>query len=397
MRHGMSRSTGNFLCALCAALLAAAAALLVPGNARAQEDGEDVSIGHYRMLHSAVLDEDRLLLVALPKGYDESDRSYPVLYLLYGGQVRGYFAEAVNIVDRLSEAGEIPQMIVAGVANVERYRDLRPIGERSVPGAVDRFIEFFSGELVPFVDKEYRTKDYRILIGPQAGGSFGYYALTGGLDLFDAYILENPFKGRETSEYFFERSAGMLERGFPSYVFMQISVFDREGPQYFPDAFNYPGIFEKMVNERKSDNFDLVMRYIEGNRDFIPEIGIKEGLRALFADYTFPEDRPAAKLTDLTSYYGALSDRLGFTVEVPELTLVLRASKLVEDGKLDEAQEMLEYLRDQVPTSLNAYWQLANLHRMRGENEIAIGYYRKCLELMPNMGPARRWLEELEK
>jgi hypothetical protein len=45
---------------------------------------------------------------------------------------------------------------------------------------------------------------------------------------------------------------------------------------------------------------------------------------------------------------------------------------------------------------LDGYWGLANLHRVRGEREPAIKYYRKCLEIMPNMGPAREWLEQLE-
>jgi len=53
----------------------------------AQEDGDPVSIGTYRKLHSDILNEDRILLVNLPEGYNETKNSYPVLYILYGGQV----------------------------------------------------------------------------------------------------------------------------------------------------------------------------------------------------------------------------------------------------------------------------------------------------------------------
>ena len=49
-----------------------------------------------------------------------------------------------------------------------------------------------------------------------------------------------------------------------------------------------------------------------------------------------------------------------------------------------------------MPMLLDGYWRLANLHRERGNRGMAIGYYRKCLEIMPNMRPARDWIEKLE-
>lgn len=45
----------------------------------AQKEGEDVVIGKYRVIHSHVLDEDRLLLIHLPREYGDTQLSYPVL------------------------------------------------------------------------------------------------------------------------------------------------------------------------------------------------------------------------------------------------------------------------------------------------------------------------------
>jgi len=128
----------------------------------AQEDGDPVSIGKYRILHSHILNEDRILLINLPNGYHETTNSYPVLYILYGGQVEGYFAEAVHIVARLNEASRIPDMIIIGVKNVDRYRDCLPINRNGEPGGADNFLKFFTEELIPFVDQSYRTKDFRM-------------------------------------------------------------------------------------------------------------------------------------------------------------------------------------------------------------------------------------------
>jgi len=126
MKHASVAATP--LSVLVAAVLAAGPAVASAPSPQGAHDGEPVAIGAFRQLRSDVLDEDRALLVCLPRDYDESPMSYPVLFVLYGDQVRGYFAEAVHVVDRLSEEGSIPKMIVVGVANVDRYRDLSPVG-----------------------------------------------------------------------------------------------------------------------------------------------------------------------------------------------------------------------------------------------------------------------------
>ena len=43
-----------------------------------QNDGDDIIIGKYRKLHSAITNEDRTLLIWLPRSYKESSLSYPV-------------------------------------------------------------------------------------------------------------------------------------------------------------------------------------------------------------------------------------------------------------------------------------------------------------------------------
>jgi hypothetical protein len=59
--------------------------------------------------------------------------------------------------------------------------------------------------------------------------------------------------------------------------------------------------------------------------------------------------------------------------------------------------EMLEYMVGVHPASVDGYWRLANLCREQGENETALEHYRKCLEIMPSMSPARYWIDQLQK
>jgi hypothetical protein len=75
---------------------------------QAQEDGDDVVLGKYKLIHSNILDEDRLLLIHLPREYGETRLSYPVLYLLYGQDINNYFAEAVIVTEKLGTTGGTP-------------------------------------------------------------------------------------------------------------------------------------------------------------------------------------------------------------------------------------------------------------------------------------------------
>ena len=275
-------------------------------------DGEPVSIGTYRQLRSEILGEERLLLVSLPEGYENGMNSYPVLYVLYGDQVRGYLAEAVHIVGRLSGEGSIPQMIVVGVANVDRYRDLSPVGRRGNPSGIEPFSRFGEDELLPFVESEYRTKDYRVLMGPQAGAAFGLYTLAGRKGLFDAFILENPFRSEPVRDLLMPMMEELLEDGLPSYTFIQIMCADREGYLDKTTEVGYARDFQRMVEQKDPGNLTLITRYVGEIPDFIPPLLLKEGLRELFREYVFPENQEVRGLSDITSYYIALSDKLGF-------------------------------------------------------------------------------------
>ena len=376
--------------------IAVAALAVSPASSREPHEGDPVSIGTFRQLRSDVLDEDRMLLVCLPKDYEETAMSYPVLYVLYGDQVRGYFAEAVHIVDRLSEEGSMPKMIVVGVANVDRYRDLSAVERPGMPLGIEPFSRFLTEELLPFVESEYRTKDFRVLVGPQAGAEFGLYTLAKRPGLLDAFIIENPFRSGRVHDVLTEMMNEVLDEGLPSFTFVQITASDRAGPMDQTEQLGYMHAFDKVVEDKAPHNLTLITHYIEDSKDFLPLLNLREGLRELFRDYRFPENSEVQGLSDITSHYAALSELYGFEVDVPEKTLYMKADELTKIDEDGSAREILEYLIEVYPSSLGGYWGLANLHRETGNRELALKYYRKCVELMPNMGPAIQWIEKLE-
>ncbi len=131
-------------------------------------------------LPSKILKSDRKYAVYLPPGYETSDRSYPVLYLLHGsgddqtGWVQ--FGEVLNITDRaINDGTATPMIIVMPDANTGRkgyFNDIK--GDWN-------YEDFFLKELVPYVEKKYRIKGdkhYRAIAGLSMGGGGSFmYAL----------------------------------------------------------------------------------------------------------------------------------------------------------------------------------------------------------------------------
>src|SRR4030042_1639834 len=85
-----------------------------------QNDGDDIVIGKYRKLHSEITNEDRTLLIWLPRSYNESNLSYPVICLLYGQNTSAYLLPTITACDMLAASGAVPEMIIVGVASAER-------------------------------------------------------------------------------------------------------------------------------------------------------------------------------------------------------------------------------------------------------------------------------------
>ena len=129
---------------------------------------------------SKILKMDRKYAVYLPPGYENSERSYPVLYLLHGGgdDQTGWvqFGEVLLIADKaINEGTATPMVIIMPDANTgQRGYSNNALGTW-------RYEDFFFQELMPFVEKKYRIKaekKYRAISGLSMGGDGSFtYAL----------------------------------------------------------------------------------------------------------------------------------------------------------------------------------------------------------------------------
>lgn len=145
-------------------------------------------------LASPILQEDRRILIRLPRNYDkDTSVRYPVLYKLDGdNDLERYH----NTIDVLSATGAMPDLIVVAIPNGrnKRERDLTPpmlhqdeeTGQGDL-GRGDRFLDFVEKELIPNIDATYRTDPkQRLLAGHSRGALLTLYSLIAKPQLFQA-------------------------------------------------------------------------------------------------------------------------------------------------------------------------------------------------------------------
>ncbi len=129
--------------------------------------GQIVSIGESHGIHSTQLNEDREYKVYLPDTCKwAQDRRYPVPYVLDGDS---HFLHTAASVEFLSAQGDIPEMIVVAVASKVRVRDFSQTDWPSHwvgGGGADKFRAFLSKELIPEIDRTYRTRSAWLFFGP---------------------------------------------------------------------------------------------------------------------------------------------------------------------------------------------------------------------------------------
>ncbi|HST57778.1 MAG TPA: alpha/beta hydrolase-fold protein [Longimicrobium sp.] len=178
-----------------AVLLASAA--LVAGGAEAVEAQDSVPPHEIFTIESRALGETRRIAVYTPPGYLGGAR-YPVLYMPDGG-VQEDFPHVAATVDAGIRAGEMRRMIVVGIENTERRRDMtgptevaedRTIAPRV--GGSAAFRRFIADELMPEVRRRYRVSGEAAIIGESLAGLFVVETFFTQPALFDTYIALSP-------------------------------------------------------------------------------------------------------------------------------------------------------------------------------------------------------------
>jgi predicted alpha/beta superfamily hydrolase len=262
-------------------LLATAAA---SGNARADECLDRLfGMGQPDTftLASETLERDFHVYVRLPQGYQESDESWPVIYLLDGGIL---FPMLAPYHFMLTIDGVAPEAILVGISygglgfsngNMRSTDYTAASVERDHYGGAPAFQSFLESQLLPLIDERYRTDPgRRVIVGQSLGGQFVLYTALTRPELFWGHIAINPALHRNLAYFRDYPSAAGTQR---TRLFVGAATLD--DPRFREPALEW-------IDEwtgREESHLDLEVASLAGEHHAsAAPAAYKAGLRWLF-------------------------------------------------------------------------------------------------------------------
>ena len=189
-------------------------------------------LGEILEINSSELAEKRTLNIYLPAGYSRSDSSrYPVIYLLDGSADEDFIHVAGLVqFNNFPWVNRLPESIVVGIANINRKRDFTypssiEEDKKQFPGTghSDRFIAFIEKELQPFIAKEYKVNDSKMIISQSFGGLLATEILLKKPTLFNKYIIISPSLWWDNGSLL-KQNSSLLSEGFSQSTGIYIGV-----------------------------------------------------------------------------------------------------------------------------------------------------------------------------
>ncbi|GBD90689.1 MAG TPA: alpha/beta hydrolase [Candidatus Pacearchaeota archaeon] len=238
------------------------------------------------------VDDTFYVYIRLPKHYSETEKRYPVLYLLDGDIA---FNMATSIVRYLQYGKFVPDIITVGIGYGTmlsdhelnfRDRDYTPtkFPGREISGGAYRYLQFIKNELIPFIDSTYRTDSTdRTLNGYSLGGLFTLYSMLKEPDLFNKYIVGSPFIYRNLEDLLnledsLYESEGKLSGN------LYITVGENESLEKYQDPISR---FVKRLQGREYKNLNIYFETFENGQHLIcPSEAMSYGLVYVFGKQT---------------------------------------------------------------------------------------------------------------
>lgn len=271
---------------------------------------------------SQLFNQDREVRIYLPKAYNETPISYPVLYVL-DGQRKELEQFVMATTDYMLNYKTIPPFIVVVIPQIKRGFELNPAipGQNiSAIGGADGFLTYLS-DVNGYLKKTYRVAPFNMIFGHSLGGSLATYALFKQPDLFNAYIIASPNYTFNKGYYY--KSIDSLITANSTLVkskFIYLTAGDQWQVEKNFRAATLKGdtVFKKAM----SDRYFFVDSKGYGHNT-TPLTAFVDGMSKIFASYWQGGQRlgddiwgkkgdPATLVLD---YYKRLSEQYGYTIK----------------------------------------------------------------------------------
>ena len=346
-----------------------------------------------KVFESKVLGEKRKIRIQLPAGMNAWDK-YPVLYVLDGEAQTGMVAGQVQY---LTESYKIiPSLIIVGIDNTDRTRDLTPthsiIGQDGKPdtsanafgrtsGGGEKFLQFIQDELKPYIERNYHPAPYSILTGHSLGALLAVHCLIHHPAYYNAYIAISP-------------SLQWDDKALLKQAIKKISDNSQQHRMLFFTDANEDSAFHQnqlelkaLLDQKKSNGLVYSYAFYPGETHTSePVKAFYDGIRFVYPNWHLPYNSSSFKKTMnykvIKDHYEELSKKYNYTTTPLHDEFILIARFLRNDpGRIGDAVSLLQWGTLTYPQSVAIWETLGDTYMKQKDVKNARTAYQKGLEI----------------
>ncbi|MCO7250257.1 alpha/beta hydrolase-fold protein [Pseudoalteromonas sp. Ps84H-4] len=348
---------------------------------------------HTHNIESSNLSEQRTVVVQLPKSYQtHPNKRYPVIYRLDGA---GNLPLINAVLERLQENDQAPEVIVVAIESTNRLRDFYPTVNKEPQGPVGegggaaKFLAFVEQELMPLVNKQYRTHDYKVIAGASAAGVFALYAMQADPELFQAHIAYSPavwwnYGAPAKSLNTFVTKAKSIN----SYVYMNIGEEAGIMRERYDDM-------QQTIQNSKVQNLRFKSDAFAGvSHNLTSAAGAFNAYHGLFLSKQMPLSALGDDVSSIDAYYQRLSQQWGEQIAPPDRAVRMLGYSLTDNQQFERAIEVFKYNIKNYPKSAYALSALSYGYEMQGNIRQALVQIEAAIAVADDSYPYLDYLKE---
>lgn len=362
------------------------------------------SIGKTYNIHSKILKENRSYIVELPSSYKTSKQQYPILVLL-DGEV-SYHSHS-GILNHMTEGRQIPEMIIVAITNVDRVRDYTPtkyltnlngssaVDNHKTSGGSEQFLQFIEQELLPKIEKTYRTTSFKTLVGISHGGLLVGSAFLSKETSFNAFVSMDPSFWWDNQ--YLVKQLEITDLNQIKNKRLYVSTADK-----FENFDRIPHVFTANINSHENFNTTLknkgfspdkvALEYFkEENHWTVALMSLYHGMQFIYKGLKMKNAQDST-LEEINNYY-KINYNGGFLPPENEINAI-GYYHLNNDVK--KAFQFFKLNVENYPTSSNAFDSLGEVYMLLGDNKNAINSYKKSFELDADNENAKKMISKLQ-
>tara|TARA_R110000868_G_scaffold152815_3_gene378071 strand:+ start:1430 stop:2578 length:1149 start_codon:yes stop_codon:yes gene_type:complete len=333
---------------------------------------------------SNTLGETRQITISLPASYEQNPtKKYPLLILLDGEYLFDPFNGALNYGGYWDD---LPETIIVGInqnRNNERIADSNFDQTNGLPAKKGAsFFEFIGGELLPYIEKKYRTAPFRIIAGHDTTAGFLNFFLYKDNPLFNAYISLSPELAPEMENRIPEKLSNLKQ---PVFYYLSSASGDirqlKEPIKRLDD--NMKKVSNTSINY-KYDEFNNASHYS------LVLFSIPSALYQIFDAYKpissseFSEKivvLQAGYVDYLINKYDVISKKLGLKIPVRLNDFKAIEAAILRNKAYNELDKLAEIADKNYPKSMLASYELGLMYEKQGDAKRASQKYQHASQL----------------